>query len=32
MVEIAAKKGVTLSVEEVKGLVKQRDEDDEFDD
>ena len=32
MVEIAAKKGVTLTVKEVKGFVKQRDEDDEFDD
>ena len=32
MVEIAAKKGVTLTVEEVKGFLKQMDEDDEFDD
>ena len=32
MVEIAAEKGVTLSVEEVKGFLKQMDEDDEFDD
>ena len=32
MVEIAAKKGMTLTVEEVKGFLKQMDEDDEFDD
>ena len=32
MVEIAAEKGVTLSVEEVKGFLRQMDEDDEFDD
>ena len=32
MVEIAAEKGVTLTVEEVKGFLKQMDEDDEFDD
>ena len=32
MVEIAAEKGMTLTVEEVKGSLKQMDEDDEFDD
>ena len=32
MVEIAAEKGVTLTAEEVKGLLKQMDEDEEFDD
>ena len=32
MVEIAAEKGVTLTLEEVKGLLKQMDEADEFDD
>ena len=32
MVEIAAEKGVTLSVEEVKGFLRQMDEDDGFDD
>ena len=32
MVDIAAEKGVTLTVEEVKGFLKQMDEDDEFDD
>ena len=32
MVEIAAEKGATLTVEEVKGFLKQMDEDDEFDD
>ena len=32
MVEIAAEKGMTLTVEEVKGFLKQMDEDDEFDD
>ena len=32
MVEIAAEKGVTLTVEEVKGFLKQMDEDEEFDD
>ena len=32
MVEIASEKGVTLTVEEVKGFLKQMDEDDEFDD
>ena len=32
MVELAAEKGVTLTVEEVKGFLKQMDEDDEFDD
>ena len=32
MVEIAGEKGVTLTVEEVKGFLKQMDEDDEFDD
>ena len=32
IVEIAAEKGVTLTVEEVKGFLKQMDDDDEFDD
>ena len=32
MVELAAEKGVTLTVDEVKGCLKQMDEDDEFDD
>jgi len=32
MVEIAAEKGMTLTVEEAKGFLKQMDEDDEFDD
>ena len=32
MVEIAAEKGMTITVEEVKGFLKQMDEDDEFDD
>ena len=32
MVELAAEKGMTLTVEEVKGFLKQMDEDDEFDD
>ena len=32
MVEIAAEKGVTLTVEEVEGFLQQMDEDDEFDD
>ena len=32
MVEIAAEKGMTFTVEEVKGFLKQMDEDDEFDD
>ena len=32
MVEIAAEKGVTLTVEEVNGFLKQMDEDSEFDD
>ena len=32
MVELAAEKGVTLTVEEVKGFIKQMDEDEEFDD
>ena len=32
MVEIAAEKGVTLTVDEVKGFLKQMDEEDEFDD
>ena len=32
MVEIAAEKGVTLTVEEVKSFLKQMDEDEEFDD
>ena len=32
MVEIAAEKGMTLTVEEMKGFLKQMDEDDEFDD
>ena len=32
MVEIAAEKGVTLTVEEVKGFLKQMDDDEEFDD
>ena len=32
MMEIAAEKGMTLTVEEVKGFLKQMDEDDEFDD
>ena len=30
MVDIAAEKGVTLTVDEVKGFLKQMDEDDEF--
>ena len=32
MVDIAAEKGVTLTVDEVKGFLAQMDEDDEFDD
>ena len=32
MVEIAAKKGVTLTAEEVKGFLKQMNDDEEFDD
>ena len=32
MVELAAEKGMTLTVEEVKGFLQQLDEDDEFDD
>ena len=32
MVEIAAEKGVTLSVDEVQSFLKQMDEDEEFDD
>ena len=32
MVEIAAEKGVTLTAEEVKGFLKQMDDDEEFDD
>ena len=32
MVEISVEKGATLSVEEVKGFLKQIDADDEFDD
>ena len=32
MVDIAAEKGVTLTVDEVKGFLKQMDEEDEFDD
>ena len=32
MVDIAAEKGVTLTVIEVKGFLKQMDEEDEFDD
>ena len=32
MVELAAGQGVTLSTEEVRGFLKQMDEDDEFDD
>ena len=32
MVEIAAEKGMTLTVDEVVGFLKQMDEDDEFDD
>ena len=32
MVELAAEKGVTLTTEEVKGFLKQMDEDEEFDD
>ena len=32
MVEIAAEKGVTLTVDEVKGFLKQMDEEEEFDD
>ena len=32
MVEIAAEKGMTITVKEVKGFLKQMDEDDEFDD
>jgi len=32
MVELAAEQGATLTVEEVKGFLKQMDEEDEFDD
>ena len=32
MMEIAAEKGMTLTVKEVKGFLKQMDEEDEFDD
>ena len=32
MVDIAAKKGVTITVDEVKGFLKQMDEEEEFDD
>ena len=32
MVELAAEKGVTFTAEEVKGFLKQMNEDDEFDD
>ena len=32
MVELAAEKGVTLTVDEVKSFLKQMDEDEEFDD
>ena len=32
MVDIAAEKGMTLTVDEVKGFLKQMDKDDEFDD
>ena len=32
IVDIAAEKGVTLTVDEVKGFLKQMDEEDEFDD
>ena len=32
MVDITAEKGVTLTVDEVKGFLKQMDEDSEFDD
>ena len=32
MVDIASEKGVTLTVDEVKGFLKQMDEEDEFDD
>ena len=32
MVELAAEKGVTLTVDEVKGFLKQMDKDEEFDD
>ena len=32
MVEIAAEKGMTLTVEEVRGFLKKMDKDDEFDD
>ena len=32
MVDIAAEKGMTLTVDEVKGFLKQMDEDSEFDD
>ena len=32
MVELAAEKGVTLTLDEVKGFLKQMDEEDEFDD
>jgi hypothetical protein len=32
MVELAAEKGVTLTAEEVKGFLKQMDDDEEFDD
>ena len=32
MVELAAEKGITLTAEEVKGSLKQMDDDEEFDD
>ena len=32
MVELAAEKGVTLTVEEVKGFLREMDDDEEFDD
>ena len=32
MVEIAAEKGMTVTADEVRGFLKQMDEDDEFDD
>ena len=32
MVDIAAEKGMTLTVDEVKGFLKQMDEEEEFDD
>ena len=32
MVELAAEQGVTLTVDEVKGFLRQMDDDDEFDD